>query len=51
MGAQACADLCGATVEGLDIGSCTVEFSPDRRIRGGSFEWDIGTAGSAASWR
>jgi len=46
-GVHACADLCGATVEGVEVGSRTVDFIPGPNIRGGSFEWDIGTAGSA----
>lgn len=44
---HACAELCGATVEGADVGSRTFEFVPGPDIRGGNFEWDIGTAGSA----
>jgi RNA 3'-terminal phosphate cyclase (ATP) len=43
----ACAELCGATVDGVEVGSRTVDFIPGSEIRGGSFEWDIGTAGSA----
>jgi len=46
-GVQACAELCGATVDGVEVGSRTVDFIPGSDIRGGSFEWDIGTAGSA----
>ena len=46
-GVHACAELCGATVEGGEVGSRTVDFIPGSDIRGGSFEWDIGTAGSA----
>lgn len=44
---HACAELCGATVDGVEVGSSTVDFIPGPDIRGGSFEWDIGTAGSA----
>jgi RNA 3'-terminal phosphate cyclase (ATP) len=44
---RACAGLCGATVEGVEVGSRTFEFVPGSQIPGGSFEWDIGTAGSA----
>ena len=44
---HACAELCGATVEGVEVGSRTVDFIPGSSIRGGSFEWDIGSAGSA----
>jgi RNA 3'-terminal phosphate cyclase (ATP) len=44
---RACAELCGAKVEGVEVASRTFEFVPGSQIRGGSFEWDIGTAGSA----
>ncbi len=44
---HACAELCGATVNGVEVGSRTVDFMPGSAIRGGGFEWDIGTAGSA----
>lgn len=44
---RACAALCGATVDGVHVGSCTFDFAPGSQIAGGSFEWDIGTAGSA----
>ncbi|MFQ6061505.1 MAG: RNA 3'-terminal phosphate cyclase [Thermoplasmata archaeon] len=39
------ARLCNARVEGLRIGSQTVSFQP-RELRGGRFNFDIGTAGS-----
>jgi RNA 3'-terminal phosphate cyclase (ATP) len=44
---RACAELCDAKTEGLAIGSREFTFVPSARIRGGSFAWDIGTAGSA----
>lgn len=44
---RACAELCGAKVDGVEVGSRTLEFVPGSHIAGGSFEWDIGTAGSA----
>ena len=44
---RACAELCGATVEGVEVGSRTFDFVPGADIAGGCFEWDIGTAGSA----
>jgi RNA 3'-terminal phosphate cyclase (ATP) len=44
---RACAELCGATVDGLEVGSRTFDFLPGSHIAGGSFDWDIGTAGSA----
>jgi RNA 3'-terminal phosphate cyclase (ATP) len=43
---RACAELCGAATTGLDLGSRELTFVPGGRIRGGSFAWDIGTAGS-----
>jgi len=44
---RACAELCGATIKGVEVGSRTFDFVPGSHITGGSFEWDIGTAGSA----
>jgi RNA 3'-terminal phosphate cyclase (ATP) len=46
-GVRACAELCGATVEGVEVGSRMFDFVPGSHIRGGHFQWDIGTAGSA----
>jgi RNA 3'-terminal phosphate cyclase (ATP) len=46
-GIRACAALCGATVDGVHVGSGIFDFAPGRNIAGGAFEWDIGTAGSA----
>jgi len=43
---RACAELCEATTTGLDVGSREFTFVPGGRIRGGTFTWDIGTAGS-----
>jgi RNA 3'-terminal phosphate cyclase (ATP) len=43
----ACAELCEAKTEGLAVGARQFTFVPGGRIRGGSFAWDIGTAGSA----
>lgn len=42
----ACAEMCGATTEGLRVGCHEFTFIPGGRIRGGAFAWDIGTAGS-----
>jgi RNA 3'-terminal phosphate cyclase (ATP) len=44
---RACAQLCEARVAGVEVGSRELRFEPGARIRGGRFEWDIGTAGSA----
>jgi RNA 3'-terminal phosphate cyclase (ATP) len=43
----ACAELCEAKTEGLSVGAREFTFVPGGRIKGGSFAWDIGTAGSA----
>jgi len=44
---QAAAEICGASVEGANIGSQEITFSPGE-IRGGKFRFDIGTAGSTS---
>jgi RNA 3'-terminal phosphate cyclase (ATP) len=43
----ACADLCGGRVDRAEVGSSELTYRPGRCIRGGAYEWDIGTAGSA----
>lgn len=43
---RACAELCDAEVAGLAVGTRAFEFVPRSPVRGGHFEWDIGTAGS-----
>ncbi|MCS6924304.1 MAG: RNA 3'-terminal phosphate cyclase [Candidatus Binatia bacterium] len=44
---HACAELCQARVDGVSVGGREFTFVPGTRIRGGTFAWDIGTAGSA----
>jgi RNA 3'-terminal phosphate cyclase (ATP) len=44
---QAAAEICGATVEGVQTGSRTVRFEPGGPVRPGQYEWSVGTAGSA----
>lgn len=44
---RACAELCNAKTDGLALGSREFTFVPGARIKGGTFSWDIGTAGSA----
>jgi RNA 3'-terminal phosphate cyclase (ATP) len=44
----ACAELCGATTDGVAVGSQEFTFEPGPRLAGGGFEWDIGTAGSTS---
>jgi len=43
--ARAVAAVCGAIVEGLELGSRQISFSPGR-LRGGRYRFDVGTAGS-----
>jgi RNA 3'-terminal phosphate cyclase (ATP) len=43
---QACAQMCGARTEGLSVGCREFTFFPGGRIHGGTYEWNIGTAGS-----
>ena len=42
---RAVAELCQARVDGLELRARQIEFTPGR-LRGGSFRFDIGTAGS-----
>jgi RNA 3'-terminal phosphate cyclase (ATP) len=42
----ACASLCGGEVERAEVGSSELVYRPGKRIKGGTYEWDIGTAGS-----
>jgi RNA 3'-terminal phosphate cyclase (ATP) len=44
---HAAAELCGGSVEGARVGAGEFRYRPGPRVRGGSFAWDIGTAGSA----
>lgn len=43
---EAVADICQAKVKGAGVGSTEITFKPGNTIKGGSFHWDIGTAGS-----
>jgi RNA 3'-terminal phosphate cyclase (ATP) len=42
----ACAALCGDSTEGVHVESREFTFTPGARIPGGTFDWNIGTAGS-----
>ena len=42
---RAVAQICGAQVEGDEVGSMRLSFKPDK-IKGGTYQFDIGTAGS-----
>jgi RNA 3'-terminal phosphate cyclase (ATP) len=44
---RACAELCGARTEGVEVDSRELVFRPGAGVRGGRYVWDIGTAGSA----
>lgn len=44
---RACASLCSGRLEGDRVNSQEVFYKPGEKIKGDSFEWDIGTAGSA----
>ncbi|MFS9669440.1 RNA 3'-terminal phosphate cyclase, partial [Klebsiella pneumoniae] len=45
----AAAEVCGAKVEGAELGSQTLRFEPGP-IRGGDYRFAIGTAGSCFTW-
>jgi len=42
----ACAQICGARVEGAVVDSKEIVYRPGKRIKGGRYQWEIGTAGS-----
>lgn len=42
----ACAAACGGATEGVSVGSTEFTFVPGACIAGGTYQWDIGTAGS-----
>jgi RNA 3'-terminal phosphate cyclase (ATP) len=43
---KACAEMCGAQVKGAVIDSTDIVYRPGISIKGGHYQWDIGTAGS-----
>jgi RNA 3'-terminal phosphate cyclase (ATP) len=43
---QAIREICDGSLSGGEIGSSEIRFKPGGGIRGGYYEWDIGTAGS-----
>jgi RNA 3'-terminal phosphate cyclase (ATP) len=45
---EAAAQVCGGFLEGGAVGSKEIRFEPGEKIKGGSFRWDIGTAGSTS---
>lgn len=45
-GIEASAQICRGRLEGAKVGSKEITFTPGGQIKGGHFNWDIGTAGS-----
>lgn len=43
---RACCALSNGQLEGDEVDSDTITYHPGRSLRGGAFNWDIGTAGS-----
>ena len=43
---KACARMCGAQVEGAVVNSKEILYRPREKIKGGQYQWEIGTAGS-----
>ena len=43
---RAVAELSGGELDGAAVGSMELHFRPGRRLSGGEYVWDIGTAGS-----
>ena len=43
---KACAQMCDAYIEGVVVNSKEIVYKPGGRIKGGHYQWDIGTAGS-----
>jgi len=44
---RACRTLSSGTLEGDDVGSTEIRYTPGQTLRGGQYDLDIGTAGSA----
>lgn len=43
---RACAELCRAETQGVELGATEFTFAPSGPVRAGHFDWRIGTAGS-----
>jgi RNA 3'-terminal phosphate cyclase (ATP) len=43
---EALKQICGGSLEGGEVGSGELWFKPGGGVKGGHYEWDIGTAGS-----
>ena len=44
-GVKAVAEICNAKISGAEVGSTEITFEPGK-IKGGTYDWNIGTAGS-----
>jgi RNA 3'-terminal phosphate cyclase (ATP) len=44
---EAAAEVCGGRLKGAAVGAREIVFSPGQKIRGGTYDWNIGSAGSA----
>ncbi len=47
-GVEACRQICQGRLEFAAVGSQEIKFWPGQRLRGGHYDFDIGTAGSTA---
>ena len=45
---RAAADICGAHVEGAEVGARTLTFIPTTPPQSGSYRWEVGTAGAVS---
>ena len=43
---RACCDLSNGELQGAEVGSGEIFFRPGSTLKGGDYDWDIGTAGS-----
>ena len=43
---QALQQICQGSLNGGEVGSSEIRFKPGRGVKGGYYQWDIGTAGS-----
>jgi RNA 3'-terminal phosphate cyclase (ATP) len=43
---QALKQVCQGSLDGAEVGSREIKFRPGGGVRGGHYQWDIGTAGS-----
>lgn len=43
---EAVAEMCQGSLEGAKVGAREIRFTPGGEMKGGKYQWDIGTAGS-----